>query len=191
MNIITILGSPRKKGNTSTLLSFLEEKLKKDNLVRRFNIPLKGINGCLGCDRCQEIADEPGCVHSDFLAEILDEICSADLVIYSSAIYAWDFTSQMKGLIDRHYSLVKWKSEPNRHLIKDKSVALLATCAGGPGGNGDLITEIFKRQTDYLKCRNLGSFIIGNCTEPENMKKEAFDTVEEMASAIIHNWENI
>ena len=105
-------------------------------------------------------------------------------MIYASAVYAWDFTSQMKGLIDRHYSLVKWKSDPIRHLIKDKPVLLLATCAGGASANGDLITEIFKRQTDYLKCNNLGSFIVGNCTRPEEMDKEAYGVVDEIASVI-------
>ncbi len=184
MHIVTILGSPRRKGNTAALLSYLEDKLESENSIRHFNIPLKGTNGCIGCDSCHDRREVPGCVHKDSIAEIIDEICSADLVIYASPIYAWDFTSQMKGLIDRHYSLVKWKEEPVGYLIENKPVLLLATCAGAAASNGYLISEIFKRQTDYLKCNNLGSFIAGNCTTPENMKKEAYELVENLASVI-------
>ena len=61
MKIITILGSPKKKGNTATVLSMFEDKVGKNHEVERININQYNVGGCLGCYKCQERKGEPGC----------------------------------------------------------------------------------------------------------------------------------
>jgi len=65
MKIITILGSPRKKGNTAKVLSMFEDKVKKNHEVEHINITQYKVDGCLGCYKCKEKKDEPGCVQKD------------------------------------------------------------------------------------------------------------------------------
>jgi len=54
MKIITILGSPRKKGNTAKVLSMFEGKVEKNHEVERVNITQYKVGGCLGCYKCKE-----------------------------------------------------------------------------------------------------------------------------------------
>jgi multimeric flavodoxin WrbA len=49
MKIITILGSPRKKGNTAKILSMFENRVEKDHEVEHINITQYKVGGCLGC----------------------------------------------------------------------------------------------------------------------------------------------
>jgi multimeric flavodoxin WrbA len=45
MKIITILGSPRKKGNTAKVLSMFEDKIEKKHEVERINITQYKVGG--------------------------------------------------------------------------------------------------------------------------------------------------
>ena len=60
MKIITILGSPRKKGNTAQVLSMFEDKIEKNHEVERINITQYKVGGCLECLKCKEKKSEPG-----------------------------------------------------------------------------------------------------------------------------------
>jgi len=46
MRIITILGSPRKKGNTVKVLSMFEDKVRINHEVERINITRYKVGGC-------------------------------------------------------------------------------------------------------------------------------------------------
>ena len=52
MKVMTILGSPKKKGNTAKVLGWLEEELEaQGNQVSRINITDREVRGCLGCGK--------------------------------------------------------------------------------------------------------------------------------------------
>jgi len=87
MNIITILGSPRKKGNTATVQSMFEEKVGKNHEVDRINITQYKVDGCLGCYKCKEKTGEPGCVQKDDALTIFGKMIQADAIGYSSFLY--------------------------------------------------------------------------------------------------------
>jgi multimeric flavodoxin WrbA len=131
MNIITILGSPKKKGNTATVLSMFEERVQTNHAVERIHIARHEIGGCLGCMKCKEKKDEPGCVQKDDALTIFDKMIQADAIVYASPLYTWSFTAQIKPLIDRHFCLVSDDGTPQQDsLISGKPAALLVTCAG-------------------------------------------------------------
>lgn len=164
MKIVTILGSPRKKGNTEALLSALETSIAGEHTVVRFNIPVRAVNGCIGCAACQKNHNEPGCVINDEISTIIDAICQADCVVYTSPLYVWSFSSQIKALLDRHCCLAKWINDKKVSLIKNKPVLFLSTCYENAESDGDLILEIFKREMNYLDCQVAGYYVAGDCT---------------------------
>lgn len=53
MKILTILGSPKKHGNTATVLKRFEELISPLHQVERINLRDYTIHGCLGCNVCQ------------------------------------------------------------------------------------------------------------------------------------------
>ena len=134
MKILTILGSPRKKGNTDKVLTMFEDNVAENHDVERINITQYKVGGCLGCYTCKEKKDEPGCVQEDDALTILDKMIQADAIVYATPLYCWSFTSQIKPLIDRHFCLVSGEGTPDYDsLIAGKPAALLVTCAGPKG----------------------------------------------------------
>jgi multimeric flavodoxin WrbA len=174
MNITTILGSPRLSGNTATILKSFEEIASKSYDINRINIKNQMINGCLGCNACQKKMNTSNCIQSDDANKIFEGIMQSDIIIYASPVYVWDFTSQMKALLDRHYCLVKWKNiESPISLLKNKNSILLATCGGDVKNNADLIKEVFRREMDYLQCNLFGIYIVPNCSTPSALKDKS------------------
>jgi multimeric flavodoxin WrbA len=167
MKILTILGSPRKQGNTNAILRLFEELASYSHQVERINVLDFNIHGCNGCDACQEILDEPGCVEEDDLVAILGKISAADLVIYAAPVYVWSFPAQMKALIDRHYCTVKWQGgEKVSMLLNGKRADLLLTCGGSEAENADLIRLEFQREMNYIGGQVTGVYVVANCGTP-------------------------
>jgi multimeric flavodoxin WrbA len=185
MKIVTILGSPRKNGNTAKLLSLFEDKIQKKHDVERINITQYKVNGCIGCYKCKETKREPGCVQKDDALAIFERMIQADAIVYASPLFCWGFTSQIKPLIDRHFCLVSGEGTPDHDsLISGKPAALLVTCAGPIEGNCDAIKHIFKGFADYLKLEAKGDYILPFCTTPESIGDEGDELSAKLANSI-------
>ena len=185
MNIVTILGSPRKKGNTNKLLSMFEEKIQEKHSFERINITQYKVNGCIGCYKCKETSSEPGCVQKDDALVIFEKMIHADAIVYASPLYCWSFTSQIKPLIDRHFCLVSGDGTPDQDsLISGKPAALLVTCAGPIEENCDAIKGIFRGITDYLMLDGKGDYILPYCTTPEAIGDEGDALSKKLYDAI-------
>ena len=185
MKIITILGSPRIKGNTSKVLSMFEDNVGKKHEIERINITRYTVGGCLGCYTCKEKKDEPGCVQKDDALIIFEKMIQADAIVYASPLYCWSFTSQMKPLIDRHFCLVSDDGTPGQNsLIGGKPAALLVTCAGPIEENCDAIKFIFAGFSEYLRLTAKGNFILPFCTTPDAIGDEGYELAANLAKAI-------
>lgn len=174
MNVLTLLGSPRKQGNTATVLAMVEKELSGRHAVAQINITTITVNGCLGCGACQKVTDRPGCVQNDDAHAVFEQMMDADALVYASPLYYWDFTAQMKALIDRHLCLVTGYGTPDYHsLISGKPAALLVTCAGPVKGNADVIQTLFDRMCNFNLTRVVNKTILPLCTTPDAMGEDA------------------
>jgi multimeric flavodoxin WrbA len=169
MKILTLCGSPRRRGNTSTVLLAFERLASKSNSIERVDIVAQDIKGCIGCDNCQKDESHPACIQKDDLNHLLQKIITSDLVVYAAPVYVWDFPAQMKAVIDRHYCLLKWKGGKERSLVENKKAMLLVTCGGDAENNADLIRLIFEREMKYLHCQIVGEIVVPNCTLPSKL----------------------
>jgi len=75
LNIITILGSPRKHGNTGIVLNAFEKLISGKHTVEHITIPRLAVNGCLGCDACQRVKDKHGCIQKDGINAGKNPLC--------------------------------------------------------------------------------------------------------------------
>jgi multimeric flavodoxin WrbA len=188
MRIVTVLGSPRKRGNTAAVLEAFERLASQEqHIIERINAVDWTVRGCLGCDTCFDTLDEPGCAQDDDAAWILEHILEADLVVYASPVYAWGFTGQLKPLIDRHYCLVKWQGgEIASALMAGKRAALLTTCGGDAADNADLLEEAFKRLLAYAQSRPAGIYVLDNCSSrPDGPGADAEQLAQRMARELL------
>ncbi len=185
MKIMTILGSPKKKGNTAKVLGMFEEIVSTGHEVDRINIIDYDVKGCLGCGKCQQKPDEPGCVQKDDAMDLFDRMMKADAVVYASPLYCWSFTSQIKPLIDRHFCLVTGYGTPEyKALLDGLPVALLVTCGGPVEENTEHIQGIFEGISAYGKCKTVGKYILPFCTVPDAIGEEGRRLAEKMATEI-------
>ncbi|QTL99009.1 flavodoxin family protein [Iocasia frigidifontis] len=189
MKVITILGSPKKKGKTAKALDLFEEKIvSKGGIVERIHVVDYEMNGCQGCYFCQTKEDKPNCVQNDDVLLILKKIVAADAVIYASPIYGFDFTAQIKPLLDRHLCLVTDFATPNMSsVIKGKRTLLLITCADNSDDNADLVQEIFYRNfAGVLKTNIVGKYIIPFSAAPD-FEERAQENADKMVKALLHD----
>ena len=187
MQIITLLGSAKKKGNTATVLGWVEAELNAmGHAVERIYLNNKSIGGCLGCAKCRENPDKIACVQKDDAIEVMEQMISADAVLFASPIYFWSFSAQMKTLIDRSYALVTNYHKPGHtSLMKGKRLGLLVTGADDFKNNAEGMFTAFDRIVDFLLARKLGQLYVGGCTTPDGLSEESRNQALKLAQSLV------
>jgi multimeric flavodoxin WrbA len=187
MQITTLLGSAKKKGNTATVLGWIEEEFKSmGHAVDRIYLNSKSIGGCLGCAKCRENPHEIACVQKDDAIDILEQMISSEVVLYASPIYFWGFSSPMKALIDRSYSLVTNYHKPGHtSLMEGKRIGLLVTGADSYEENAEGMFTAFDRIVDFLLARKSGELYVGDCSTPADLPEEVKNKALELSRSLV------
>ncbi|MCD4676971.1 MAG: flavodoxin family protein [Desulfobacula sp.] len=187
MNITILQGSARKKGNTARVLGWVEEELVSlGHEVDSIYLNSKNLNGCMGCAKCKEKPDTIGCVQKDDVPEILGKMIGSQLVIFSSPLYFWGFTAQIKAVIDRTYSLYTNYHQPGHaSLVKGQRQALLVTGAGPYEDNAEGVFTAFRRMQNPHRAINSGELYIGSCTSPDKLNDSVQQQAIEFARKIV------
>jgi len=175
MNVLSIFGSPRKKGNTVTILGWVEEKLKTlGHEIERINLSTKNVNGCVGCLKCKDNLKEPGCIQKDDGTFIINRMVASDVVIYASPLYYWGFSAQMKAFIDRCHCLYRGVCGSTEHtsFVEGQRQALIVTAADPFENNAEQILTAFQRILVYDKAYSAGELLVCNCTTPDQLDEE-------------------
>ena len=187
MNVTTLLGSAKKKGNTATVLGWVEEELQAaGHTVERIYLHNKSINGCMGCAKCREHADKIACIQKDDASEIMEKMIASDVVLYASPLYFWGFTTQIKALIDRGFALVTNYHQPNQtSLMKGKRVGLLATGGGSFENNAEAMFTAFDRIAGYLMAEKTGELYVGGCATLDKLAADIKDKAADLARSLV------
>ncbi len=129
MKVIAFNGSPRKDGNTSILIGYVLEELKKAGIsTELINLAGKKLHGCIACYRCASNQDRRCAVKDDDLNGCIDKILEADGIILGSPTYFTDVSTEIKALIDR----VGLVSKVNGDMLKRKvGAAVIAVRRAG------------------------------------------------------------
>jgi multimeric flavodoxin WrbA len=107
MKVLAIIGSGRKKGNTSTIGSMLLKRIEdlaieedKQLHVEKLFLADYDLKHCLGCRNCMDRGEDK-CPLKDDLTKVKSKIDEADSIIFGSPVYIDNVSSMMKALIDR------------------------------------------------------------------------------------------
>ena len=100
MLILGLQGSPRKKGNTSFLLTaFMQEAAQKGAATRIIHVAERSIQPCKEYVVCERKGNCP--IDDDMAAEIYGLLRQAEVVVLATPIFFYHMTSQLKALVDR------------------------------------------------------------------------------------------
>jgi len=108
MQVVCLMGSPRRNGNSARLANYFLEQIKGLGAeVQCFELNRLQMRGCQACNACKR--DHERCIVDDDLREVLDAVFAADLLVFASPVYYGDVSAQLKIFIDRSYSYLKPK----------------------------------------------------------------------------------
>jgi multimeric flavodoxin WrbA len=113
MKVLCIYGSPRRKGNSETLLDKALEGAQSAGaeVIRIYVRDLKMV-GCIECGGCDKTGK---CVVKDDMQDVYPMLESADVIILATPIFFYSVSAWAKALIDRCQAL--WRK---RMLTKTK-----------------------------------------------------------------------
>lgn len=172
MRYCILMGSPRKNGNTSGLLSpFLDELSIQDAEYDLIWLYDKQIEPCIGCRSCQKDWTSFGCIHRDDVQEIFSRILLCDVILLATPIYSWYCTPPMKALLDRLvYGMNKYYGEDKGpSLWRGKRLAVVTTCGYPPEKGADLFQRGMERY-----CRHSQLTYVGMLSEHDPGPGSAF-----------------
>ncbi|HHX76904.1 MAG TPA: flavodoxin family protein [Firmicutes bacterium] len=99
MPVLALLGSPRRGGNTETLLhAFIEGGEKAGASFDVIRVSDLNIKPCSACDACAITGE---CIIDDDMQEIYCKIDAAEGLVIASPIYFGGVSAQLKAVIDR------------------------------------------------------------------------------------------
>ncbi len=102
MKVVAFNGSPRKDGNTASLIRHVLAELEKEGIeTETVQIGGKSIHGCTACMKCFENKDRKCVIDKDIVNDCIEKMIEADGIILASPTYFADLTPELKALIDR------------------------------------------------------------------------------------------
>ena len=111
--VLSLTGSTRKGGNSDLLCDeFARGAGESGNEVEKIFVRSKKVAPCNACYYCREHAGK--CAIQDDMAEILDKMQAADVIVMASPVYFYSIDAQMKAVIDR--SLARWTNIPDKEF---------------------------------------------------------------------------
>ena len=154
MKITVITGSPRKKGNTFAMVdAFVRAAQAKRHEVVRFDAAMMKIGGCRACMTCFKTGK--ACSFDDDFNTIAPHILDSDAVVYAMPVYWYSISAQIKGVIDRVFSLVIGGKD-----IVGKKCAIITCCEEHDATVMDGVTMPMKRTFNLLKWDFVGEVCI-------------------------------
>jgi multimeric flavodoxin WrbA len=99
--VLGIVGSPRRRGNTETLVDEgLRGAEEAGALVEKVILSKLDIGPCRACNACRKTGE---CVQRDDMPALLEQMERSQVWVLGTPIYWWGPTAQFKAFIDRWY----------------------------------------------------------------------------------------
>ena len=195
IKVLAFATSPRRHGNSETLLDYLLAAMGEESGIEITKYVLGEdiiINPCKGCNACEQLNR---CIQTDDdLNDVLEEIVEADCVVLASPIFCMGLCAQAKALVDRaqvfrsrKYVLMEPVAPPER---KDKRIGIFVSTAGQKWDivfDGAVMSmKCFFHVSDILK-RNMRWLMINGVDLKGEIEAHpsAKDQAQEMGAGVI------
>ena len=122
--ILVLLGSPRKKGNSTTLAKQIvkgaESTGAEVETIYLNGLRIKPCQGCYGCKK----KDSKGCIVKDDMQSLYPKITASDALVIATPVYWFNMTAQTKIFLDRCFGLFDGTYTVNPLLKKRIAIAM-------------------------------------------------------------------
>ena len=161
--IVVITGSPRKDGNRFAMTdSFIKAAEEMGHTITRFDAAMMKIGGCHACNSC--FKSGKACIFDDDFNTIAPVILEADTIVFTMPVYWYSIPAQVKGVIDRLYSLLIGGKD-----IAGKDCALIACCEESDLSVLDGVRIPIERTAALLNWNMVGEVLIPGVLNPHDI----------------------
>ena len=168
--VLVILGSPRKKGNSSTLAARISRGAKSAGAeVETVFLHSLRISPCRGCDTCKK-PDSKGCAIKDDMQEIYRKLTKAEAWVIASPVYWFTMSAQTKIFMDRCYGLTAYAE----NAFGGKRIAIAMSYGDSDPFNSGCVNALrsFQDAYRYAGARIVG-MVYGSAEEPGEIASNA------------------
>jgi multimeric flavodoxin WrbA len=192
-NVVAFNGSPRKTGNTTSLLDQFIRGVAGRGITHRVHrsddLNIRFCNGCLRCNLLQRCA-----IPDDDWPEISQEILNSDVLVFASPIYFHHLSASLKRIVDRFRSFVHVRiTETGLEHIPwhewNKDFVLILSMGSPDTAEARPVVELFQFITSILGTRNRLHVISGTrlaVTKQVHMDQDALEKLYKKLDIPVH-----
>lgn len=163
--IVVITGSPRKNGNSFAMTdAFIKAAEEKGHTITRFDAAMMNVGGCHACETCYKTGK--ACSFDDDFNIIAPAILEADAVVFTMPVYWYSIPAQIKGVIDKLFSLVVGGKD-----FAGKECALIACCEEDDMSVLDGVRVPYERTAALLKWHSVGEVLVPSVLNVGDIEK--------------------
>ena len=176
--ILAIIGSPRKGGNTDTIVNEIFSGAKEFSAeTEKIMLNELSIGFCQACDSCSENGI---CQLNDDMTLVNEKISESDVLVLGTPVYYWGPTGQFKTFTDRLLATSR------QGILKNKKVIFVIPL----GGSESIARHTIGMLTDsfnYLNTNIFGKIISPQTMEVDDLqqKKEVLLKAREFGREVI------
>ena len=139
--VLILSGSPRKGGNSDLLCDeFARGASEAGNKAEKIFVAQEKISPCRACYYCRNSGGV--CAIKDDMAEVLQKMIDADVIVLASPVYFYSIDAQLKAVIDR--TVARWLE------VKNKEFYYIVTCADEDKSSSERTLECFRGYADCV-----------------------------------------
>ena len=183
MVILGIAGSPRKEGNSTSLLKMslkgAEEREHNSEILYASD---QAVQPCLGCNGCKS---DPTCVVRDDMIHVYRKLEAADILVIATPIYFYSMSGWLKAIVDRMWALLEGENMNYvSRLSPGRKLYVITAQEESNPADGQSVVDIIARGLKWLGYKLEGSLVAVNVynakdylQQPE-LHKRAFNLIK-------------
>jgi len=153
--ILAVVGSPRKGGNTEILVSKIAEGAEAAGAhVERIYLGDLNIRECDGCHACWR--GRP-CSKNDDMCQLYPKIAASDAIVFGTPVYWYGPTALMKAFIDR---FVYFNGQANRPAVRGKRAVVALVLEETSESTWKPVVEFFEKSLAYLEMSLVEAIVV-------------------------------
>ncbi len=183
-SVITVLGSPRRKGNSATLAENVILGAKSMGaMVYTYFLHGMDIKPCDACCICHEDMNAE-CVINDDMQKLYPKLRQADALVIASPIYWFTVSAQTKLFMDRCYAF----GVSGEYALKGKRIGIVLAYGGSDPFNSGAVNAIrtFQDAFAYVGAPIVG-MVYGSASDPGEIaaNRELMDKAFELGRQLV------
>ena len=154
-NVLGVVGSPRKNGNTDVMVSRVLQGARdagaRIETIRLADMKILECDGCHACWKGRRL-----CSKRDDMEALYPKIAESDAIVFGTPVYWYGPTAIMKSFIDR---FVYFNCPAHRGQTRNKAAVIAIPFEDRTYATADLVVGFFERSLDYLEMRLVGKIL--------------------------------